>query len=84
MTPAATACEKRNVSLVYRDVWTNSQREDVPSGTSMGNQGGGMWWVGNTHHVHPDVRTDQVVQTERPHGHAELLDRVVDGERVTT
>ena len=20
----------------------------VPSGTSMGNQGGGMWWVGNT------------------------------------
>jgi len=21
----------------------------VPSGTSMGNQGGEMWWVGNTH-----------------------------------
>ena len=28
-----------SVSLVYRDVWTNSQREDVPSGTSMGIQG---------------------------------------------
>ena len=37
--------KKENVSLVYRDVWTNSQGRGKTSlrRTSMGNRRGGMW-----------------------------------------
>ena len=36
-------CKKINVSLAYRDVLDKQSEVIVPSGASMGNQGGGMW-----------------------------------------